>query len=102
MVRLFLVFTYIWREDFTKISKVPGALSNVSGLVRSITWLVSVTINYNIFQLQFTSTLPIFMWKYTLQKKYWWECSLNKLLNLELRKPGPPGRICTLYSWIFS
>ena len=25
MIRLFLVFTYIWQEDLSKISKVPGA-----------------------------------------------------------------------------
>ena len=30
MIRLFLAFTYIWQEDFAKISKVPGALSNVN------------------------------------------------------------------------
>ena len=29
-VRLFLVFTYIWHEDVTKIPKVPGALCNVN------------------------------------------------------------------------
>ena len=30
MVRLFLVFTYIWQEDVAKISKVPGAPRNVN------------------------------------------------------------------------
>ena len=30
MVKIFLAFTYIWQEDFAKISKVPGALSNVN------------------------------------------------------------------------
>ena len=45
MLRLFfLVFTYIWWEDFAKISEVPGAPHNVNP-AWSITWLVSVTIN---------------------------------------------------------
>ena len=30
MVRLFLVFTYIWQEDVAKITKVPGATRNVN------------------------------------------------------------------------
>ena len=30
MVRLFLVFTYIWQEDVAKIPKVPGAPCNVN------------------------------------------------------------------------
>ena len=30
MVRLFLVFTYIWQEDAAKISKVPEASRNVN------------------------------------------------------------------------
>ena len=25
MVRLFFIFTYFWKEDLTKIPKVPGA-----------------------------------------------------------------------------
>ena len=29
MVRLFLVFPYLWQEDVVIISKVPGALCNV-------------------------------------------------------------------------
>ena len=55
MVRLFLVFTYIWQKDFVKISKVPGAPRNVNP-ARSITWLVSGDIYCTIFQQQFTST----------------------------------------------
>ena len=30
MIRLFLAYTYIWLKEFAKISKVPGALSNVN------------------------------------------------------------------------
>ena len=55
MVRHFLVFTYIWQEDFAKISKVPDVPRNVN-LARSITWLVSVSIYCPICLKQFTST----------------------------------------------
>ena len=30
MVRLFLIFTYIWQEDLAKIPKVPGAQRNLN------------------------------------------------------------------------
>ena len=30
MVRLFLIFTYIWQEDLAKIPKVPRARRNVN------------------------------------------------------------------------
>ena len=50
MLRLFCwVFTYIWQEDSAKISIVPGTPRNVNP-ARSITWLVSVTIDCSIFQ----------------------------------------------------
>ena len=47
MVRLFLVFTYIWQKDAAKNPKVSGAPCNVNP-ARAITWLVGVTIYYNI------------------------------------------------------
>ena len=43
MVKLFLVFTYVWQEDVAKITQVPGGNAQCkSGL--EITWLESVTI----------------------------------------------------------
>ena len=48
MLRLFLVFTYIWQEDVVKIFKVPRAPNNIN-LARALTWLVGVTINCTIF-----------------------------------------------------
>ena len=36
MVRLFLVFTYIWPEDFAKISKVPRAPINVNSALSNL------------------------------------------------------------------
>ena len=30
MVRLFLIFTYIWQKDLAKIPKVPGAQRTVN------------------------------------------------------------------------
>ena len=44
MMRLFLVFTYIWQEDVAKIFKVPRAPHNIN-LARAITRLIGVTIN---------------------------------------------------------
>ena len=38
MVRLFLVFTYIWQKDVAKIFKVPRSPHNIN-LARAITWL---------------------------------------------------------------
>ena len=49
MVRLFLVFTYIWQEDVAKIFKVPMSLRNVN-LARAITWLVGETVYFTIFK----------------------------------------------------
>ena len=49
MVRLFLVFIYIWREEFAKIFKVPGVSRSVNP-ARSKTWLVNVTIYSTTFQ----------------------------------------------------
>ena len=49
MVRLFLVFIYIWQEDVAKIFKVPTAPHNIN-LARAITWLIGVTINCTIFK----------------------------------------------------
>ena len=43
MLKLFLVFTYIWQEDVAKIPNVPGA--------REIAWLVGVTIYCSIFSI---------------------------------------------------
>ena len=42
MVRLFLVFTYIWQKDDAKISKVPRAPRNIN-TAQAITWLVDVS-----------------------------------------------------------
>ena len=49
MVRLFLVFTYIWQENVAKISKVPRAPHNIN-LARAIAWLVGVNIYCTIFK----------------------------------------------------
>ena len=51
IVRLYLVFTYIWLEDVAKIDKVPVAPRNVNP-TPSIKWLVSelITIHCTIFQ----------------------------------------------------
>ena len=49
MVRLFLVFTYIWQEDVAKIFKVPRAPHN-KNLAQAISWLIGVTINCAIFK----------------------------------------------------
>ena len=43
MVRLFLIFSYIWQEDVAKLPKVPGALRNINP-ARAITWLCSPAI----------------------------------------------------------
>ena len=68
MVRLFLVFTYIWQKDVVKISKVPGALCKVNP-ARAIAWLVGVIIYCTIFQQQFTSNSPVFTQQNTFEKK---------------------------------
>ena len=49
MVKLFLVFTYIWQEDVEKIFKVPRAPHNIN-LARAIAWLVGITIYCTIFE----------------------------------------------------
>ena len=59
MVRLFLVFTYVWQEDVAKIFKVPRAPHNIN-LARARTWLIGVTIYCTIFKQQSTSTTPVF------------------------------------------
>ena len=69
MVRLLLVFTYIWQEDVAKISKVPGAPRNENP-ARAITWLVGVSNCCTIFQQQLTSTSPVFAHK-NLKKLVW-------------------------------
>ena len=48
MVRLFLVFTYIWQEDVAIIPKVPGAPRNVNP-ARVITWFVGKAIYCTFF-----------------------------------------------------
>ena len=67
MVRLFLVFTYIWQEDVAKIFKVPRAPHNIN-LDRAITWLIGVTINCAIFKQQSTCTPPVLRDKILLKK----------------------------------
>ena len=47
--KIFLVFTFIWPEDFAKVSEVPGAPRNIIP-ARSITWLISENIHSTIFQ----------------------------------------------------
>ena len=74
MVRLFLVFTYIWQEDVAKISEVPGAPRNVNP-ARAMTWLVGVTNYCTMFQQQFTYTLPVFTRQYTFKKNSLGKCS---------------------------
>ena len=61
----FLVLTYIWQEDVAKNFEVLGAPHNVSP-ARAIAWLQGVTIYCTIFQLQPTSTSPVF----TLQNNF--------------------------------
>ena len=68
MLRLFLVFTYIWQEDVAKIRKVQGTLRKVNP-ARATTWFVGVTIYCTIFQNQFTSTSPVFTQQNTFEKK---------------------------------
>ena len=46
--KTFFVFTYIWKEDVSKISAVHGAPRNVSP-TWSITWLASLTIYFEPF-----------------------------------------------------
>ena len=41
MVRIFLVFSYIWQENFANIFKVPRAPHNIN-LAGATTWLVGV------------------------------------------------------------
>ena len=89
------MFTYIWQEDVAKISEVPGVPLNVN-LARSITWLVSVAIHCTIFQLQVTSTWPVFTRQYTFEKKSAiGEMLIEQIIEFELRGPGPSGRTCT-------
>ena len=40
MVRLFLVFTYVWQEDVAKIFKVQRAPPHNINLAQAITWLI--------------------------------------------------------------
>ena len=49
MIRLILVFTYVWQKDVEKITKVPGAPRNVNP-AQTITRLEGVTIYCTIFQ----------------------------------------------------
>ena len=41
MVKIFLVFSYIWQENFANIFKVPRAQHNIN-LARATTWLVGI------------------------------------------------------------
>ena len=67
IVRLYLVFTYIWREDFAKIPKVSGV--RAMSTAQSNTMVsIGVTIYRANFQLQFTSTSPIFTRQNALKK----------------------------------
>ena len=67
MVKLFLVFTYIWQEDLAKIFKKPGPWRNVNPapgyMFRGRNHLLyhfSITIHL--------STLPVFTQQNTLKK----------------------------------
>ena len=47
-IRLFLVFTCIWKGKFCKTTKVPGAQPNVNP-APAISWFVGVTIYCTFF-----------------------------------------------------
>ena len=68
MVRLCLVFTYIWQEDVVKIPKVPGVHTMQTGLSNNMVG-IGLTIYRAIFQLQFTSISLVFMQQNTFDKK---------------------------------
>ena len=95
IVRLFLVFTYIWHEDVAKLSKVPGAPRNANS-ARVITWLVGVTIHIVPF---FNNNLPpprqFLRDKILLKYKLAWRSAMEQIIEFELSGSGPPGRTCT-------
>ena len=81
MVRLFLVFTYMWQEDVAIIPKVPGAPHNVYR-VPGINYMVG-TRNHLLYHFLITIHLQLagFYAQNTFLKIIWGKCSLNKLLN---------------------
>ena len=81
MVRLFLVFTYIWQEDVAKIFKVSRAPHNIN-LGRAITWVVGITIYCTVLNNNLPPPRQFLRVKILLKKISEGKCSSNKLLNL--------------------
>ena len=91
MVRIFLVFTYIWQEDFAKIFKVPRAPHNIN-LAWAITWLVGVIILLYHFKITIHLHLASF---YATEKRLAREMFIAQTIKFEFRGLVPLGRICT-------
>ena len=99
-VWLFFVFSCTWQEDVAKIAKVLGVPRNVNP-AQAITWLVGVTNYWTNFQKQFTSILPIFKRKNTLQilprgNAHW----TNSWIWIEMAWAYWPYMYS--YNWLFS
>ena len=63
---------------------------------------IGVTIYRAIFQLQFTSTAPVFTRQNTFEKKKAiGEMLIEQIIELELRGPAPCSRTCTLTTGYF-
>ena len=88
MVRFFLVFSDISREDVVKIPIVLGVPHNVN-LARATTWLVGLTIYFTF--LNNNSLTPRqflhekMLWK---KKKAIGEMLIEQIIKFELRGPG--------------
>ena len=85
---LFLVFTYIWQEDFAKISLVLKAPRKVNA-VRLITWLVSVSIYYFSITIQLH---PASFYSTKYLKKLVGKMLIEQIIEFYLRGRG---RTCT-------